>query len=81
MTAIRMIFPQIRALFPIFEKGQGDLPPLPPSSYVPDQEPVDRKNRHSELTKRLQEDPIKYIKWSFFESLLHLLQFTKAETF
>ena len=30
MTTIRASFLQIRALFPIFEKGQGRPPPVPP---------------------------------------------------
>ena len=33
MTATRVFFPKIRALFPISEKGQGDLP-LSHSSYA-----------------------------------------------
>ena len=38
MTTIRAFLPKIRALFPIFEKGQGRPPPPPPhpsSSYAP----------------------------------------------
>ena len=30
MTTIKAVYPQIRALFPISEKGQGRPPPLPP---------------------------------------------------
>ena len=35
MTTIRAFFLQIKALFPIFEKGQGRPPPLTPSSNTP----------------------------------------------
>ena len=35
MTTIRTFFPQISALFPIFEEGQGRPPPITPSSYAP----------------------------------------------
>ena len=34
MTTIRVFFPKLGHFFPIFEKGQGRLPP-PPSSYTP----------------------------------------------
>ena len=35
MTTIRAFLPKIRALFPIFEKGQGRPPPHPSSSDAP----------------------------------------------
>ena len=36
MTTIRAFFPKLGHFFPIFQKGQGRPPPLPPSSYAPE---------------------------------------------
>ena len=40
MTKIRAFFLKLGHFFPIFEKGQGRTPPLPPSSYAPDTDSV-----------------------------------------